>query len=215
MIWTIPKKQRGYLLVELLTALTLFSVAGSSLYSGFIEGVHCHKRIEESNKTFSGPKLLFLRFEEDLRNMVPLKDYPFKGTAGEITFPALLAEDAAGKGTRFRLVQVRYFIHETELIREEEELSTKLNKAKAKEKTVLRNVEKLTFRFPVKGETGGIHFQDFWLEDPYPGLPRAVQVNLKTEGLAAVKTVSIPQGLFAQTEESTQPEDAKDEASPV
>lgn len=189
---------RGFLLVELLTAAALFSIAGSSLYTGFVEGVRCYNRIEESRIAYSGPKIFFMRLEEDLRNMAALEKYPFQGGKEEIRFPAYLP--GAGEGTGFRLVEVRYFLRAGRLIRSEEELGAKLNEGSSFEKTVLSNVEEALFEFPYEDEKGARTFEDFWVEEPYAGLPRAVRLTLKTGGLELQKLVSVPHGAFGTAE---------------
>lgn len=189
-------RSRGYMLVEMITALTLFSLAGSSLYNGYREGVYCYQRIDLSRKSYSAPKLFFIRLEEDLRNMAVLRDFPFEGNSREISFPAFLAEDANKDKNGFRLVQIRYFVEGQELIREEKEITTSLIKPKPRKKILLKDAESVTFRFPYEDEDAERMFKEFWVEDPYAGLPRAVQAAIKTSALETVKTVSIPQGVF-------------------
>ncbi len=189
-------RARGYMLVEMITALTLFSLAGSSLYNGYREGVYCYQRIDLSRKSYSGPKLFFIRLEEDLRNMVVLRDFPFSGAAREISFPAFLPENADKDKNGFRLVQIRYFVEGQELIREEKEITSSLMKPKPRKKILLKDAESVVFRFSYKDEDDERLFKQFWLKDPYPGLPRAVQAEIKTPALDILKTVSIPHGVF-------------------
>ncbi len=54
----------------------------------------------------------------------------------------------------------------------------------------------MVFRFSYKDEDDERLFKQFWLKDPYPGLPRAVQAEIKTPALDILKTVSIPHGVF-------------------
>ncbi len=187
---------RGYMLLELLTAMVLFCAAGLVLYTGFVQGIRCYHRIELSQRNFNAPKMFFLRLEEDARNMVVLRDHPFEGKSDEIRFPALLPGAAKNGETNFRLAEVHYYLKGQTLVREEEELSARLMKAKAKEKVVLPDGAQIKFRFPYEGEEGKREFQSFWLDDPYRGLPRAIQVEVKKEDFQWVKTVSVPPGFF-------------------
>ncbi len=196
MTLTQRKSQRGYLLLELVTAMTLFCIAGLALYAGFVQGVRCYHRIELSQKNFNASKLFFLRLEEDARNMVVLRDHPFEGKADEIRFPALLPGAAKNGETVFRLAEVHYYLKGKTLIREEEELSTRLSKPRPKEKVLLTDGSEVSFRFPYEGEEGAHEFESFWLDDPYRGLPRAIQVEVKKEDFEWVKTISIPPGFF-------------------
>ncbi len=189
-------RSRGYMLVEMITALTLFSLAGSSLYNGYREGVYCYQRIDLSRKSYSAPKLFFIRLEEDLRSMAVLRDFPFVGSSRDISFPAFLSENTDKDKSGFRLVLIRYFVEGQELIREEKEITNNLIKPKPRKKILLKDAQSVTFRFPYEDEDGQRVFKEFWVEDPYAGLPRAVQAEIKTSALETVKTVSVPHGVF-------------------
>lgn len=188
--------KRGYLLIELLAALTLFSVAGSTLYTGVVEGIRSYERIRASQSLFNKPKIFFIQLEEDLHRIPALREEPFEGKAHEISFPVFLtAVNDQGKEER-RLVRVKYSVEGRKLIREVRSIPEKLNDDEKMSKVLLSDVENVRFKFPYLQPDGLQTFEDFWLDEPYEGLPRAVQVHLETEGLKAAKTVSILQGNF-------------------
>lgn len=187
---------RGYVLVEMITALTLFSLAGSTLYNGYREGLYSYRRLEQSARVFNAPKLLFIRLERDLRNMTHLPGEPFRGQAREIQFPAVLTE-MDGKVSRERLVIIRYYFREGELIREEMEKVPGLLKPRPRRKVMVSGLETAEFRFSYTDEQGDKVFEPLWIEDPYPGMPRAVQLKIIRGDFSAIKLVSIPQGVFA------------------
>lgn len=194
---------KGFILIEFLVATTLFSLAGSGLYTGFLQGIKAHQKIEESFQTYDPFRILFLRLEEDLRNTVTLKDYPFKGQSEEIEFPLLLTEEKAKGEKEKKLLIVRYFLKDQDLIRTEEELTHKLVKEKPKQRLLFKNIKSLEFRFPYEDQEEKRTFESFWLEEPYQGIPRGVRINLQTPKAALTKTVSLPQGKIGHLEGKT------------
>lgn len=197
------KSQKGFILIEFLVATVLFSLAGSGLYTGFLQGIKAHQRIQESFKTYDPFRILFLRLEEDLRNTVTLRDYPFQGKAQEIQFPALLKEEDKKGKKETKLVLIRYFLREDSLLRAEEELPPKLVKEKTKERIILNHLKSLEFQFPYEDPEEKSTFQSFWLLEPYYGIPRGVRVKLQTRKAALTKTVSLPQGKIGHLEGKT------------
>ena len=189
---TLSTRNSGFLLVELLVATLLFSLAGSGIYTGFLEGIRAEKKVKESFKTYDPLRLLFLRLDEDLRNTAELTDYPFEGKAEEIRFPALL--------DRQSLFLVRYFVKDRTLIRSEEELNPKLSRERRKEKVLLKDFESLRFEFPYLEEESLV-FESFWLSRPYYGIPRSVKVILKRGGETLEKFVSLPAGRMGHLRE--------------
>lgn len=198
MIRHLRRANSGFILVELLTALTLFSVAGSSLYTGFVEGSKCYNRIEQSRVNYYKPKIFFMRLEQDLRNMVYLRDHPFEGNAAEISFAAQQPERDLLGNTEFKLVSIRYVKQGDKLVRFEEEISEKLKKDDRRRKTLLSGLNSFKFSFPYREPEGKLHFEEFWLDEPYEGLPRAVRTELSTGGFNAEKTVAVPHGVFGR-----------------
>lgn len=187
---------RGYLLIELLAALTLFSVAGSTLYTGVMEGIKSYERIRGSQSVFNKPKIFFIQLEEDLHRIPAVREEPFEGKSQEISFPVFLTAVNDQGQEEPRLVRVKYSIQGRELIREVRGIPEKLNDDGMVRKVLISNVENLRFKFPYLQPDGLQTFEDFWLDEPYEGTPRAVQVHLETKGLTASKTVSILQGNF-------------------
>lgn len=178
-------KPKGFILVEFLVASILFTLAGSGLYTTLTQGLKAEARIQEGFQSQMPFVLLWERIEKDLRNSVTLRDYPFKGKNGEISFPAFLEK---------RLVLVRYYVQEKKLIRAEEKLPEKLRKEKPTEKVLLRNLESFQFEFSYRDEEERLCFEPFWLEEPYQGIPRGVRVEIVIEGVSRTKMISIPQG---------------------
>ena len=188
------KRSNGFILVEFLVATVLFSLAGSGLYAGFSQGIRAEKRIQAGFKVYDPFRILFLRLDQDLRNTVSLKDYPFEGNEKEISFPVLLEKESSNGKGETRLVWVRYMEKDGVPIRTEVELTPNLKKEKPSEKILMRNLKSLAFGFPYEDEKENRLFESFWLKEPYYGIPRGVKVNVSTGDLSLTKIISIPQG---------------------
>lgn len=188
------KTRKGFILIEVLVATLLFSLAGSGLYTGFLQGIKAHQRIQESFQTYDPFRILFLRLEEDLRNTVTLKDYPFKGKSGEIQFPALLKEEKLKERNETKPLLIRYSLKDHHLIRTQEEIASRLAKEKPKERILLKNLRSLEFRFSYEDPQEKRTFESFWLEEPYQGIPRGVRIRVERDKASLAKLVSIPQG---------------------
>ena len=189
-------KSRGFVLVELLVALMLFSLAGSSLYVAFVQGLRAQQRFSQEQKLYDPLRIFFLRFEEDLRNSVTLKDYPFEGKKEEISFPVLLGEEDRSGSQESKLFMIRYFIKGHNLLREKEELTAALLKPEPTVKEIIKDLGSADFEFPYKNTGGDLTFESFWIDDPFLRIPRGVRIHLTKEGISLTKTVSIPQGRF-------------------
>lgn len=186
-------RPRGFILVEFLVAIILFSLAGAGIYNGLMQGIRAEKWIRQSFKTYDPIRIVFLRLDEDLRNTVRLKDYPFVGKKEEIRFPARLENVN-------QVVLIRYFLRNGALVRTESELKPELKKGNEKEKVLIANVKSLVFQYPYIDTEEKRLFENFWLDDPYQGIPRGVQMNIKFEGVDLSKMVSIPQGKLGHIE---------------
>ena len=194
-------KRKGFVLIELLIAAMLLSLVSTGLLAGFIQGLKAQKRIQEGYRDSDPLHLFFLQADKDLRNGVPLNEYPFTAKNGDISFPALETQAKEKK-----LLLIRYFVEGDMLKRSEEELTAKLTKEKPKEKVLLKNLKSFNFKFPYLDPKENVSYEPFWLTEPYFGIPRAVKMEVLLHGsgaspLSYTKLVSIPQGAFGHIKE--------------
>jgi hypothetical protein len=201
-------KQKGYVLVEVLVAGVLFSMAGSALCAGLIQGVKAEQIIRKSWKTYDPLRVLWIRLEKDLRSSIVLRSYPFKGSQDELSFPVLKIETDSFGGKIYRLSEIRYFIKDGILIRSEQPLSTKLVKEEPKENIVLREAKTAKFLYSYLDAEEKIEFKNFWLEAPYYGIPRAVKIETETSdsGVLITKLIALPQGKWGHFQVESQKE---------
>ena len=147
---------RGYVLVEVIVAGVLLSLAGTGLYAGLMEGLRAERTIHE------------IRRETDQK--------------------------------RTELRTVRYWIKNHAVRRFEQELSNRLVKELAEERVVLPGIDDLRFEFAYLDTDENLFFKPFWLDEPYFGIPKGIEVHLTFRGKKFSKLISIPQGRWGRME---------------
>jgi hypothetical protein len=197
-------KVRGFILVEFLLAALLFLIVSAGLYAGLIQGLKTKKKINESFREYDPIRIFFAKIEKDLRNSTNLKEYPFKGKANEIQFP-VWSPNAPQEQSPILLV--RYFVKENSVIRGERVLDASLSNPKERQHIALKNMKSIHFFFPYEDGDGNRKNEDFWLEDPYMGIPRVLKIEVLKDSVDKTalfeKNVSIPQGRMGHIQERT------------
>ena len=189
-------RTRGFVLVELLVALTLLSLAGTGMWLGFMQCLHAQQRIESNHRSQDPVRIFFLRLEKDLRNAVYLKDHKFHGNKESISFPVL----QQGEGGR-KLLKVSYYKKNQSVVRSVQRLSSQLVKEHPKEVVLIDSVSRFEFAFPYANADERVEYQGFWFEEPYFGIPRSVEIKITGNANAFDKLVSIPQGKWGHLPE--------------
>jgi len=180
--------RRGFVLMEVLVATTLLSLAGSGLYSGLTQAVKIQRMIRETDSLHDPFKILWMRAGKDLRNMISIRNYRFIGKQDEMAFPI-----SSGYS---QLSIVRYFTEDGKLLRSEKKLPEALVKAPPAENIFLENVETVRFEYAYLDAEDRLLFKPIWMEEPYFGLPKAVRITAKPKNSQKVfsRLFSIPQG---------------------
>lgn len=183
----------GFTLVEVLLALVLLSLAAAGLYAGLSQGIRAERAVRQSDAVYDPLRSFWERFEKDLRNSVYLRSEKVMGKENEIIFPLLVSEEA---GKKLGLKRIHYFMKSGTLVRSEEALSNKLVSAGASERPVLKEIKKIKFNYAYLDEDENLKFQPFWMDAPYFGIPKGVQIDieLKNSGHVFSKLISVPQG---------------------
>jgi len=188
-------KQKGYILLEVLVASTLLSLAGSSFYSGLSQAIRMERAVRAMDALYDPIKFLWMRSTKDLRNMVSLRDHRFKGEEDEMEFPVL--------GEASRLSFIRYFVKDRSLVRTQENLPHNFVKDSPAESILLKNIESIRFEYAYLDQEERLVFKSEWREEPYFGLPRAVKMTLKlkSEGKVFSRLISVPHGRWGHVVE--------------
>lgn len=193
--------KKGFILIEVLAAGLLLSLAGSGLYAGLTGAVRTHRAIRESNAVYDPLRILWMKTEKDLRNAVVLREYRFRGGQDEIHFPVVRLEKEAGERA-FQILLVHYFMKDGNLMRGEEKLPKSFVREPPFEKIVLKGIERIRFQYAYLDENEEPVFKPFWLEEPYFGIPKAVtiEMKLKKHPKTFSRLIPIPQGRWGHVQ---------------
>ncbi len=192
-------KQKGYVLIELLTAAVLFSLAGSGLYTSFMQGVKADKKLRQFNSAYLPVESFGIKIEKDLRNAAELRGFEFQGKKGELIFPVFQINS---------LSRIRYFSKGGNLHRLEEKIPKGFSAAAPEDRMLLRGIESFEIHYAYLDESDRLQFFPIWAEEPYRGIPKAVRIKVKLNGRDEVwtKFVSIPRGKWGRKRKGTVPE---------
>ena len=80
------KNQKAFTLIELVVALTIFSVLGIAVFSTLSMGLSSWRRGESQEKAYQDIRIFFDVLGEEMRNAVDLIDQPFQGEEQKIKF---------------------------------------------------------------------------------------------------------------------------------
>lgn len=180
--------KKGFLLIELLVALSLFGMVSLGLTQTFLLGIQAEKTIRANFEAINPIRLVFIRLEKDLRNAVRLHDFPFSGSQSTIQFVSNTV-GPEGKG----LYLIRYRIQGKKLLRSARFLDSG-RKQRAHEKVVFRFEKSFEWSFAYTDTDQKIFYQPSWEVEPYGGLPRALKVSFNLEGKSLHKVISMAQG---------------------
>ena len=180
--------RRAFVLIELLVATSLMTIAGVGLYSGLSQAVKMDRTIKKASALYDPFKILWLRADKDLRNILVLRDYKFMGKQDEMMFPILDGSD--------QILHVRYFLKEGDLLRSEEALPERFVKQPLKQNVLLKGIERIKFEYAYLDEEERLILKPIWMEEPYFGIPKAIRVEVKLKNSEKIfsRLVSIPQG---------------------
>lgn len=181
--------QRGFMLIEMLVASMLLSIAGAGLYTGLVQAIKTDQRIRHEDKLYDPVRIFQLKIEKDLRNAVILRDDRFQGKEQKIQFTIL---------KQMKLYEISYEMKHKNLVRSEREITTHLVKEDPKERVTLKDANEVKFLYSYLDEEDKLAWQEFWIEEPYFGIPRAVKVEWKQAGESFSKLISIPQGKWGR-----------------
>ena len=192
---------RGYLLIELLVASTLLSLAGSGLYTGLSQGLKIERMIRKQDTLYGPLRICWLKVEKDLRNTVSLKDYPVLAKQDEMFFPAGLIEKNK-TSVQLYLLHIHYFLKDGNLIRSEEKLPKAFVHEDPARRVLLKNVESVRFQYAYLDEKEQLVFKSFWLEELYFGIPKAIKIEIKfkEESKSFTRIIAIPQGRWGHVQ---------------
>lgn len=195
------KRTHGFTFLELMIALTIFSIMAVSIYSVLGGGIRVWRRsnvIIEANQSL---RSFFDAISSDLKNTVKYKGVEFEGQAGEMSFMALIdVSDPVNRSTRTELAKVVYSFDEGSktVKRYVATRESGFDKVNTEGVDIVSGIEGVSFSYCYKDETliPPYRWQDVWQTQGI--IPRGVNIKIKE----LEKIVFIPMGELVKTEET-------------
>lgn len=205
---------RGFTLVELLIAVSIFSIIAICLYTTFSSGIHLWRRQETGFRYGHGVRLALDMVAKDLKNVIPYshespEEVPVPGTEQEmpvftgesdtVSFMTLISGDIAKVSYFFeRDLEQGGVLKRTRVFQEEG-----FQEEHQKEDILVADLDKVAFEYAYRTEEEDA--QPNWLESWEDGsvVPQGVRITLEfsgdgDEGKILKKTVFIPAGALGE-----------------
>lgn len=181
-IW--ETKSKGITLIELLVAITIFSVVGVAVGSIFASGIKVWRRAEGLNIRQRKALLGLEKVAQELRSSLDFPDIGFSGEKDWLSFPLLVDQDIA---------KVTYVFDSQQgvIFREENAFRDILDEKEGERKGFLPSVSGLSLSYWFfDGDEEEYRWRDSWSEEE--GIPLAIKIELMHGDETFTETVSIP-----------------------
>lgn len=153
-------KLKAFTLVEVLLVSTLIAVVSLAVFRCFTNGLKLWSRAQHLNR--ESEVVIFLdKMAEDLRSTVNMSGFNFKGTAEQLSFPAVVRTKADQKSARAKeeivsqigAVRYRYDVSERTIFRQQANYAQALKKKwQPDELPVVSGVDGLEFHYDVASD---------------------------------------------------------------
>lgn len=200
---------RGFTFIELLVALTIFSIIATSVYYTLNGGIRVWLRGNELIKENQFMRVFFDEISKDFKNAVYYSGFEPEWLPDKVLFPCVIAVYSNGKISTELVKAVYYFDGEKkEFVKIAATFREGFNEEYADKKVMLDNVESVNFEYCYGlEEEGEIQWKDEWAvkEGEKISLPRGIKIKviLSNENLppkTLEKTVFIPLGSLGKEE---------------
>ena len=208
-MYGIKKSRDAFTLLELLLAITIFSIIATALYSSFYSGLKILKRSEEAMKLHQDLRFVTEELSLELRNalITPLqteenaltqeleeeKVYYFRGDRKGFRFVSLKNEGVCELGYRFKGDQANTFLRTARF--QSHGFTSQPERDEELLVGILEDVEVL-YSYEGQDEDAPIVWLDIWEIEEM--LPLGIKVRLRLKGLGdhseLTKTVYLPVG---------------------
>ena len=207
---------KGFTLVELLVAVSIFSVIAVALYSTFATGLDAWKRMEQASALNQEARLALQRICLELRNALDFPGIEFSGQANRLSFAALVNAAGPGAEQRLQIARISYFPDDVpgtglkSLLRRQQiypqQTAGEINAREEESDELICSVAEggLNFEYSFQGETlseGRASWKDTWIYGDNNRLPLGVRVSLSlqeaeddNDQVTYIETVLIPAG---------------------
>ncbi|MCK5557449.1 MAG: prepilin-type N-terminal cleavage/methylation domain-containing protein, partial [Candidatus Hydrogenedentes bacterium] len=216
--------RKGFTLIEILVAMTIFSVVMTAVYAGFNTGVKVWKRGERDMQAFRDARVMLALMSRELRCAFPEAGHLFYGedkrsgkrSTDRIEFFTVRPPLQPGKGYVPRILKIAYYVKPARggrgyVLEREEQIVAGRIPAKKQEADKNERQEQIkmerAWRCIIAADVDWLDFQYSWGKEWRPscrqgfGLPAVVRIALEFqgEGKGAVRrrfdtAVNIPLG---------------------
>lgn len=183
--------RKGFTLIEMLLAVTLFAVVISSTVGLMSMGLQIWRRAKNASQGERKVILALEKMGQDVRgagqtkidkkkfSIVKKQEIEYKGTSSRLMIPALLLKDPADPKSLGGEGRITYQLtSQRELCRKIENLSALYLRSDVPCQVLAENVNQLRFRYWIAtGISGSHNWYTDW--DGSEGLPKAVEVSLE------------------------------------
>jgi len=181
------KTRRGFTLIEILIASSIFSIVILGLYSAFQTGLFSSDRIDSAFNIYQTARIALNRMESDLKNSFVYfeDDAKFQGTGSTLQFFSILDSFAETK-TVESVCRIQYYLEQGTLKRScQLGLDALKDDAQIQGEELASGVKEISLQYAYnKGvKDKPFEWQDSWPQESDPesqkNLPIAVQIKLK------------------------------------
>ncbi len=193
-------RPEGFILIELLVSLAIFSVISLAVYSAFAAGIRAWRRAQEFSSVYQTARLLLDDMGQELKNAAAIPDTAFAGEAHRLSFVTLRQNrSATGRAPYPRVTRVTYELRRDRaspgytLFRLEAPDIKSSDSAGGERALTVGSISRLDFQYTHRGSNGEIlPWKDAW--DARDQLPLGVKITLMVGETRFTKTVFIPHG---------------------
>lgn len=188
--------RKGFTFIELLIALTIFSIIATSMYFTLNTGIKVWSRSNESIRENQRFRICFDIISKDLKNIIAYPPIKPEWGAERISFPAIV-DTYEGDTVKTELVKVIFYFDDIKkgLVRVCATVKEGFDEAYAEEKILLDDIENLAFQYCYKiKDEERYEWKDTWGFDDK--IPRGIRI--KADNFE--KTVFIPVGELGEKE---------------
>lgn len=195
-------RQVGFTLMELLLAITLFSVIAVAIYSSLAAGIKVQKKSSYLNAEYNDFRLAFYRIALDLRNAVHINDIYLVEESRRLYFYSI-QPSLGGAGEIFKITytwesEKDYLI----LSRLKEKYADSLRDAHEKGDKILSKIAKIDFDYGYFKKTSPGKEDFYWRGDwKEESMPKLVRLKIRTKNEELNKVIFCPAGKLGEIKE--------------
>ncbi len=166
--------QRGFTLLELLVAVSIFTLVGLGLAASFSTGIKVKRRANRHHARLETANIVLGEIQLNLRNLTPSYDVYFEGSDDELVFVAPVTEWRDGYRNETQLLRHQYQ-NDTVLDRILK-ITSEMDGRFPEQSVMAADGAQLRFAFLATADPAGVHtWESTWSGQ---GFPLAVKIEL-------------------------------------